>query len=108
MMTDKELMKLIDKVSTEYHGQFDDLQEIVGMVMVGRLYGWRVTRLVSSRRLWTLACNKFGDLKEILPRETDLSKKSVGLNIIDAAGDYWEFINGKAAAIPIHERKQIA
>ena len=68
-MTDEEMMKKIDDVMLSFTGQFDDLSQIVGMIVLGRQYGWRVIRLVHSRRSWTLACKYFGDLKLILPKD---------------------------------------
>jgi hypothetical protein len=110
MMTDEEMMKMIDDVSSKFVGQLDDLQSAVGMVMMGRLYGWRVIRLVSSNRLWRVACDLFGDLKEFLPERGVLAHKSVGLMIVDKVGGYWDVIGGKGNrdALPLHERKKVA
>lgn len=108
-MNDEEMMKKIEEVSTAFVGQLDDLQAAVGMLAVGRLYGWRVTRLISSRRHWAIACRLFGDLKELLPPEGVLAHKSVGLAIVDQAGDYWDVISGRGSrgALPLHDRKQV-
>lgn len=108
-MNDAELMKKIDDVSTEFKGQLDDLQAAVGMVTIGRLYGWRVMRLTSSRRHWMVACRLFGDLKEILPERGVLAHKSLGLKIVDTAGDYWDFVAGNVSrdVLPLHDRKMI-
>jgi len=105
ILTDVEWIVKIDQVSTDFKGQIDDLTAVVGMVMVGRLYGWRVIRLVNSRRLWVLACRLFGDLKNILPERGLLAHKSVGLALVDKAGDYWDFISGDTKALPLHQRK---
>ena len=109
-ISDEELMIKIDEVTTNFKGQLDDLTAVVGMVMVGRLYGWRVIRLVNSRRHWGLACKLFGDLKELLPDRGVLAHKSVGLTIVDKLGDYWGIIGGEASrdALPLHERKKVA
>lgn len=110
IISDEKLMIKIDEVTTNFRGQLDDLTAVVGMVMVGRLYGWRVIRLVNSRRHWVLACKLIGDLKVLLPERTDLSDHSVGLAIIDKAGNYWDVISGKGNrdALPLHERKKVA
>ncbi len=108
MITDEELMKRIDQVSLNFTGQFDDLSQIVGIVIVGRRYGWRVIRLVHSRRAWTLACKYFGDLKEILPEEGEekYMRKSVGFSLIEGISHYWEVVKGHIA-IPSKERKSL-
>jgi len=106
MLTDKEFNEKIETVCTEFVGDLDDLYSAVGLVVVGRLYGWKVMRLVSSGRHWTLAGRLFGDPK-LLMRERDvLTFKSVGLSIADKAGEYWEFVK-RHKSIPIHERKAI-
>ena len=109
-MTDEKMMKMIDEVSSKFVGQLDDLQAAVGMLAVGRLYGWRVTRLISSKRHWSVACKLFGDLKELLPERGVLAHKSVGLAIVDKAGAYWGIIKGEVSRddLPLHERKKAA
>ena len=108
-ISEEEMIKKIEEVSTAFVGQLDDLQSVVGMLAVGRLYGWRVTRLISSKRHWTLACRLFGDLKELLPPEGVLVDKSVGLAMVDKAGDYWDVISGRGNrdALPLHDRKHV-
>jgi len=108
-MNDEQIIKMIEEVSTAFVGQLDDLQAAVGMLAVGRLYGWRVTRLISSRRHWAVACKLFGDLKELLPERGVLAHKSVGLAIVDKAGGYWEVIGGAVSRedLPLHQRKMV-
>lgn len=94
MITDKELNAKVETVCTEFSGQLDDLYAVVGMIVVGRLFGWRVMRLVSRRGHWALAAKLFGDPKALMRERGVLAHKSVGLAIIDKAGDYWEVIRG--------------
>jgi hypothetical protein len=111
MINDEELMKKIEQVTGDFTGHLDDLYAVVGMVVVGRLMGWRVIRLVSSRRLWMLGCKLFGDLKspDIMPERGVYARKSVGLAIVDKIGGYWDFVRGSINRdeLPIHERKLI-
>lgn len=108
-MNDEEMIKKIEEVSAAFVGQLDDLQAAVGMLAVGRLYGWRVTRLISSKRHWSVACKLFGDLKELLPERGVLAHKSVGLAIVDKAENYWDIVAGNVSrdALPLHERKMV-
>jgi len=110
MMTDEESIKIINEKIADFSGQLDDLQVAVGILAVGRLYGWRVTRLISSKRHWSVACKLFGDLKELLPERGVLAHKSVGLAIVDKAGDYWGIIKGDVSRddLPLYERKKVA
>lgn len=106
MITDEELMKKVQKISTEYHGQIDDLYEVVGLIITGRLFGWRVMRLASSRSCWTLATKLFGDPKLLMPERGTLAYKSFGLKFCDKAGEYWEVIKGHTD-IPMIDRRMI-
>lgn len=104
MISDDELMVKIEEVTKDFHGQLDYLYETVGMIMLGRLMGWRVMRLVSSRRCWKMAGDYFGDPKKLMPERGKYYKKSIGLAIIDKTGDYWDYIK-KIKPMPINERK---
>jgi len=106
-ITEQEMVKKIEEVSTNFKGQLDDLQAAVGMLVIGRFYGWRVMRLVSSRRHWTVTCKLFGDLKELLPERTALSNKSLAFRVVDKSGNYWDVIKGHSEAMPLHERKLV-
>lgn len=106
VMTDEELLLKIDDVVKNYRGQIDHLYEAVGMIVVGRLLGWRVMRLVSSRRCWTLASDLFGDPKVLMDDEGKYASKSVGLAIVKKAGVYWDVIKRNSnLALTAHERR---
>jgi hypothetical protein len=109
-MNDKELYKRIDEVAKEFRGQIPDLYRIVGVVVVGRLYGWRVVRLTVSGTTWAAVTKWFGDPKDWMPERGRLAYKSVGLKLVDQIGDYWAFIKGHVSRddISATERKRIA
>lgn len=96
VITPEEMIEKIDKVCKEYRGDGSKLLMIVGMLVVGRLYGWKVIRLIAPRRLWSIACEQFGDLKELLPEEGRLAYKSVGFTIITRVGQFWDVIRGES------------
>ena len=108
-MTDEELFKKLDQIGIDFHGSCDDLNAIVGLFVMGRLYGWQVERLVVSKRIWSLATSLVGDPKLILPKRGILAHKSTALNVIDTVGGYWDFVAGRTdrEALPLHERKAI-
>lgn len=93
-MNRDQLNERIEEVCESFQGQIPDLFQIVGIVVAGRLFGWRVVRLVVSRRMWTMVTRVFGDPKLWMPERGRLVYKSVGLKFVDAIGDYWDFING--------------
>lgn len=96
LISDEELIKRVYSVVNDFHGQADDLCYVVGIVLVGRRYGWRVMRLISSRKAWKLASDLFGDLKtgELMEEKGPIYSHSLGARIVDTLGHYWDFING--------------
>ena len=95
MISDEELNEKIIQVSTDFKGQIDDLYQVVGMIVVGRLFGWRVMRLAAPRRIWSKSAELFGDPKLLMCSRGVLAYKSLGLKIVDKVGDYWDVVKGK-------------
>jgi hypothetical protein len=107
MISDKDLQEKINSVCASYVGQLDELYEAVGMVMVGRLYGWRVMRLATSQRVWAHVKLLFGDPKDLMPERGVFSHKSVGLNACDKIGEYWAVVK-RHVEIPAGSKKEVA
>ena len=105
-MNDQELMQKIEEVTKEYKGDISHLYEAVGMIVIGRLFGWRVMRLSTSSRVWGDAKKLFGDPKDLMLERERYAYKSVGLKIVDTAGEYWEVIK-RHKAMPMNERRFI-
>lgn len=106
MITDEEFHDKVKELAKDYHGFVDDLYAVIGFVYLGRIFGWQVMRIAGKRRHWVLANKLFGDLKEVLPKRTELSRRSVGLALADKLGDFWDVIRG-TIAIPQDERKKL-
>lgn len=106
MISDEEMLERIDQVSGEFKGQLDDLYKVIGMMVMGRLFGWRVVRLVSARTLWAEANRLFGDPKLLMPERGKYAHKSVGLKIVDELDQYWDAVKG-IITVPAAERKKI-
>lgn len=104
-----ELVVEVEKVTKTFQGQLDHLYEAVGMMLLGRLMGWRVMRLVSSKRCWKMAVNLFDDPRKWMDEKGEYYTKSVGMRIFDTAKEYWDFIAGNVNRddMPLHKRKMI-
>lgn len=103
-MNDKQLQDKIEEVVKAYQGDLSYLYEAIGMVVTGRLMGWRVMRLVSSNRCWSLATKLFGDPKLLMDAKGKYYDKSVGMKIIDTTGEYWDYIK-RVRSLPLEQRK---
>lgn len=104
MISDEELSEKVEQLAKEYKGQLDDLYAVVGMIVIGRHFGWKVIRLTSRRGHWALANKLFGDVKKLLPERGLYAHRSVGLQIADTLGKFWEIVRG-TVSLPQEERK---
>lgn len=95
MISEKDWER-IEAYCLHFQGQLPDLFMLVGLVVAGPLFGWRVVRLVVSRRIWTMLAKEFGDPKVWMPERGKLAYKSQGLKLVEQSGDFWGFIRGSA------------
>jgi len=102
-MNKEKLSESVRVVCKEFEGRGDDLFQIVGMIVVGQYFGWRVVRLIASRRHWALATRYFGDPKGYMDEFGVFSYKSVALGLINKGKDFWEVVRGRAG-VPKDER----
>lgn len=101
-----EIQKMIFDASANYRGQMDDLYQAVGMLVVGRFYGWRVMRIAGTHANWKTANAIFGDLKTLMKEREEFSHRSLGLDLADQVGKYWEIVRG-VVKIPQQEKKAL-
>ncbi|MDD5754312.1 MAG: hypothetical protein PHN45_06135 [Methylococcales bacterium] len=99
-ITDQEMLDLITKVASEYTGICGNLTSAIGILVLSRLYGWKVMRLVSSKRQWKMANDNFGDIKKLTPPRGEYARKSLGLAISDKIGSYWKYVRGLRVGTP--------
>lgn len=101
MMTDEEAIAHLNKVSQEFVGDFIELSSAIGAFWLGRVYGWRVLRIVISSRIYTRHQRILGlDFKKELPRETEYSLKSVGYSIVLGLNKFWDVVKGSYSIDP--------
>jgi len=105
-MNKDQLNERIETVCKEFHGQGDDLFQVLGMMVAGEFFGWRVVRMVSTRRHWAMAHRLFGDPKLYMEERGPLASKSFGLKIADKGEEYWRIIRGQSG-VPKEERAGI-
>lgn len=100
-MTDNELIAHLDKVAAEYRGDSRELAAAIGSFWIGRVYGWRVLRIVTSSRIYTRHQRILGiDFKKELPEETAFSHKSLGYKVVTSIGKFWQVVRGTHSIDP--------
>lgn len=113
--SDDEVKRVICGASLSYRGNADDLVMAVGYLVLGRLFGWHVVRLLASRSGYArsqriLSAGLDGQefkFSEWMRPEEPLARKSIVLSVIKAAGRFWDAIKGRCPDLPISRRRDL-
>jgi len=98
---DERLAAHLNERIRAFSGNFDTLESALGALVIGRVAGWRVLRLVHSpqtyRRYESILGLEFqGTLpwsdEPVMPERGPYAKKSVGLKVTDALGNFWDMV----------------
>lgn len=98
---DQELLQLIDRVVDEYDGNLDELESAIGMLILGRYYGWRVLLLAHSPNTVRKYQKILGikDLKEVLPEVGMLAHRSDAWRLVEGTKNFWKAVRGQMSGI---------
>jgi len=100
-MTSEELVAHIDLMIREFEGDAPELIAAIGTLMVGRVYGWKVLRIITSSKSYTKYQRVLGlEFKNYLPETTDFSSRSLGFKIVSRLNNFWSVVNGTATINP--------
>jgi hypothetical protein len=107
-LTGKEALdyiEIINKASDRFIGQFDELENAIGMLMIGRLVGWRVLAIIHNKRTIRKYEEILGiNVREMFPEEGPLASKSIGYKAALAIGNFWKAVSGD---ISIPDRREL-
>ncbi|MBV6303519.1 hypothetical protein KVP10_01405 [Candidimonas humi] len=100
-MSDEELLRLVDRVVDQYDGNLDELESAVGMLMLGRYYGWRVLLLVHSPNTVRKYQKILGlkSLKEVLPEVGRLAHRSDAWRLVEGTRNFWKAVRGQLGGV---------
>jgi hypothetical protein len=100
-MTDQEILALIDKAVDQFDGNLDELESAVGMLMLGRHYGWRVILLIHSPNTIREYLKILGlkNLREVLPEVGVLAHRSTAWRLVDGTKNFWKVVRGQLSGI---------
>jgi hypothetical protein len=89
------LVAKIDDLASAFGGQIDELESAIGMLFLGRLFGWKVLVLVHNKRTIRKYEQILGiDVRKAFPEVGPLASKSVGLSVVDKLGEFWKAVSG--------------
>ncbi|MCB1812291.1 MAG: hypothetical protein KDK04_11325 [Candidatus Competibacteraceae bacterium] len=92
----KELLLHLAEVCARYKGQLPVIEQVLGSVILGRLYGWRVLRLVHGTTTW----NKYEkelkiSYKDVCEPSTKISRRNIGYRVAEEWGKFWDVVKNR-------------
>ena len=101
----QEYIQIIDKATDKFVGQFDELENAIGMLMIGRLVGWKVLAIIHNKRTIRKYEEILGiNVREMFPEEGPLAAKSIGYKAALALGNFWKAVSSD---IKIENRREL-
>ncbi len=99
--SEQEVFCLIDRAVDGFHGRLDDLESAVGMLVIGRHYGWRVLLLMHSPATIRNYFRILGirHLRTVLPEVGVLARRSSAWRMVDGTRDFWHAVRGEISGV---------
>jgi predicted Rossmann-fold nucleotide-binding protein len=105
-------MDLLDKAIDEFGGPklsevgtIDELEQALGMYVLGRHVGWKVLVLVHNKRTIRKYEEILGiSIREAFPEEAAASDRSLGYRFAKTLSNFWKAVSGE---IPVPDRRKI-
>lgn len=100
-MNEQEILRIVDKAVDTFDGNLDDLESAIGMLMLGRHYGWRVILLIHSPTTVRKYLKILGlkNLREVLPEVGVLAHRSNAWRLLDGTKNFWKVVRGQIGGI---------
>lgn len=100
-MTDQEMLRLIDRATDAFHGNLNELESAVGMLVVGRYYGWRAMLLVHSPSTVRKYLKILGlkHLRDVLPETGVLAHRSNAWRLVNGTSNFWKVVRGQLSGV---------
>lgn len=98
---EQEIQHLIDRAVEDFDGNLNDLGAAIGMLIVGRRYGWRVMLLMHSpvtiRKYLKILGIK--SLRDVLPEVGELADRSKAWRLVDGTANFWKVVRGQISGV---------
>jgi len=102
----KRLIDVVDAAIAGFEGNVDHLEAAIGMLLVGRVVGWKVILLVHNKRTIRKYEEILGiDIRKFLPEETKHSDRSLAYKAVQTLGTFWKAVSGD---VSIPDRREFS
>ena len=99
------LMLKADGAAHAFRGQFDELESAFGMLLLGRLVGWKVLALIHNKRTIKKYEQILGiDVRDAFPEVGPLAQKSVAFVAVEKLGAFWKAVSGE---VKLEDRRML-
>jgi hypothetical protein len=101
----QEYIEIINKATDKFIGIFDELENAIGMLMIGRLVGWKVLAIIHNKRTIRKYEEILGiNVREMFPEVGPMAAKSIGYKAALAIGNFWKVVSGDE---PVDNRREM-
>lgn len=100
-MTDPELQQLIHRAVDDFDGNLTDLGSAIGMLVLGRRYGWRVMLLIHSPGTVRKYLKILGlkNLRDAVPEVGELAHRSNAWRLVEGTNHFWKVVRGQISGV---------
>lgn len=96
MLTNDELLKIVDDAIERYHGDCTVLETAVGALLVGRIIGWKPLFVIHAnptiKRYEQVLQVSF---REVLPDVGRRADKSLAWRVVEAGKHFWDVVRAR-------------
>jgi hypothetical protein len=99
------LQDIVEKATRNFNGQFDELENALGMLMIGRLVGWKLLVFIHNKRTIRKYEEILGiNVREAFPEEGPLAVKSPAYAVVKDLGNFWKAVSG---SVKVEDRRAL-
>ena len=101
---EKRIDKKVQKAINAFHGNLGELEQAIGMLVVGYRFGWRVLYLAHNKRTVEKAQKLLNiDFRKELPEVGDRAEKSYAWKAYQGVTNFWKAVKGEIKGIKTPE-----
>jgi len=101
---DKDIIPHIDPVIKDFRGNVNELEQAIGVWIVGRQMGWKVMLLIHDRKTLAKYEKILGiDFRKELEPEGELAYKSFAWTAVKKVTNFWKAVRGEIPNIKTPE-----
>jgi hypothetical protein len=97
---DKDILPHIDEATRKFKGQITELEQAIGMWVVGRQFGWKVMYLVHDRKTIAKYEKLLGiNFRNEVPDVGKFAHKSLAWTAVQKVSNFWKAVKGEIPGI---------